>query len=337
MKRDYWTAIGVGFVLFVAMAIFAQDITDPSAELSAQKRFGDIAELGMHKCALPTPQCLPGVNASNWMRDVGYASPKCVNEFTVTGSAFNTWTAAFAASDAANIAAAGPFKATVTINITVYSPTPITAVNGFIDGVQVGSQTPPANTLNTVISFPVDTTTLTNDFHAFCAQANNAQGLGKTFTGALFAVNQTTGTGSATWAPGGVSVPHPQVQFAGFALFNAPSAVLTATYLGATGEDFEGLDQQSPDGIPDWHIHVTGLRSGVTVTRVQVSDSVQAWDWPYDGFTRPEHVQVNGDGSLDSWIPPDGTASDFTIIVTYSDGSTDMTTATVNTKVASLQ
>ena len=39
------------------------------------------------------------------------------------------------------------------------------------------------------------------------------------------------------------------------------TSTLTALYLGVTGQDYVGPSGQlSPDGVPDWHIQLQGLR-----------------------------------------------------------------------------
>lgn len=204
LSSIFWSVVMIVavFVMFrdAYQIIMAQDITDPSAYASSQKRWGGIADVGYRRKV---------ATESVWTKEVGYDSPGCVNTFTVVATAPNTWTAAFAAADAAPIfTSGGTFKGSIQVQMAAYSEAGIAQVVLMVDGIQNGLPVaPPAGQLNSFVpTFTLDTTTLTNDFHALCGQVTDIHGVvGKLWNGYLFKVDQTAGTtqtGGIVWNPG---------------------------------------------------------------------------------------------------------------------------------------
>ena len=96
---------------------------------------------------------------------------------------------------------------------------------------------------------------------------------------------------------------------------------LNAVYLGVTGQDNVGPGL-SPNGNPDWHIQLQGLRG--TPTRVRItSDTGGLWEFPPNAagnwVVLPEY---DGAGNADLWFEP-WSSQRFHVTVWYSDGSTD--------------
>jgi len=103
---------------------------------------------------------------------------------------------------------------------------------------------------------------------------------------------------------------------------NAPGTSLKASYLGATGEDYVGPQGQlSPDGVPDWHIHLQGLRSTPVQVRI-VSTAGGVWQTPYNRLNWVISAKYGASGSGDLFFAPWST-SGFHVKVWYSDSTTD--------------
>jgi hypothetical protein len=102
-----------------------------------------------------------------------------------------------------------------------------------------------------------------------------------------------------------------------------PPSGFNAVYLGATGEDYVGSGNQlSPNGNPDWHIQLHGLRGTPTTVRI-TSDTGGIWEIPYNAFGNWVNLpQYDGAGNGDLWFEPWFSQS-FHVTVWYSDGSTD--------------
>jgi Protein of unknown function (DUF4038)/Putative collagen-binding domain of a collagenase/Purple acid Phosphatase, N-terminal domain len=101
-----------------------------------------------------------------------------------------------------------------------------------------------------------------------------------------------------------------------------PPATLTAAFLGVTGQDRVGQSGAlAPNEIPDWQIHVQGLRS--TPTRVRITSAAGGvWEAPFNGANWLVATQYGTDGTGDFWFEPWGTPG-FHVKVFYSDGTTD--------------
>jgi len=165
-----------------------------------------------------------------------------------------------------------------------------------------------------------------------------ASGASATFNGSNSATAITTASGVATSpAPTANSIAGsytvtasvPGLTPANFSLTNI-SSTLKASYLGATGEDHVGPDGQlTPNGVPDWHIQLQGLRG--TPTKVQItSNTGGVWQSPYNGVNWVIYPQYGLFGTGDLWYEPWPSAT-FHVKVWYSDLSTDEVDATTPT------
>ena len=98
----------------------------------------------------------------------------------------------------------------------------------------------------------------------------------------------------------------------------SPPVALTAAFLGVTGEDYAGIEDQPANGIADWHIRLQGLRSTPVTIRIS-SHSQGVWISPFIGYwvVLP---QYDGAGNADLWFEPWG-APGFHVEVWYSDGT----------------
>ena len=102
-----------------------------------------------------------------------------------------------------------------------------------------------------------------------------------------------------------------------------PSSTVTATLLGQTGEDITGPYSETPNGIQDVHIRLSGVQS--TITRVKITDTGDGiWETPYNNqgnwivAIRPQTNPSVVDLYFDFWQQ----SSSFTLNLTFADGST---------------
>jgi hypothetical protein len=104
------------------------------------------------------------------------------------------------------------------------------------------------------------------------------------------------------------------------------TSTLKAFYLGVTGQDYVGSwGQLSPNGNPDWHIQLHGLRG--TPTTVRITSAVGGvWESPFSGEYWVNLPQYDGAGNADLWFEPWASPT-FHVTVWYSDGSTDESNA----------
>ncbi len=95
-----------------------------------------------------------------------------------------------------------------------------------------------------------------------------------------------------------------------------------ALFVGVTGEDIVGPGQTSPNGTPDWHIRVLGLRSNPV--RAQITSLPGGlWETPFNGSNWVIALRPDGAGNADAWYEPWNVPYLFHIKVWYADGSTD--------------
>jgi len=192
----------VPLVLFTVCLTAYASMSDPSAYKAAKMRWGGVAMVGQSRCLVSTPFC-DANSLTYWTKQVGFASPKCVNEFTVVGKGLNTWDAAFADADANPEKVQGPYAGMLTVQVGSYDASGVVDLTLYIDGVAQNTIMVSPTQTNFTGSWAVDTTQLTNDYHVVCAQGHNIPGLlGKLDNGIIFRVDQTTGTTGSTWAPG---------------------------------------------------------------------------------------------------------------------------------------
>jgi hypothetical protein len=172
---------------FWYMALMWLSLSDPSALKMAKTLWGQVAMIGQRR----------DMTQSNWTKLVGYISPGCVNDFTVVGSGFNTWDAAFADAQLHPVMADGPYRGHITVTINVADPVSISTVQTTIDTnppLTVATFPPNPPTVQTAIKWDFDTSLLVDGTHVLCAQvANSANLVGRTYSGYLFSTNQSTG------------------------------------------------------------------------------------------------------------------------------------------------
>jgi len=100
-------------------------------------------------------------------------------------------------------------------------------------------------------------------------------------------------------------------------------STLTATFAGY-GSDVVGPTAYTPDGLPDFDIRFSGMRSIPTQIRI-ISDSNGVWVAPFNGgnwlIGLPNYS--NGAGDLYFSQYP---SNNFTLVVGYADGTADRTT-----------
>ncbi len=174
--------------LLLAVSAALGAMSDSKAVTEARKLWGDAAIVATVRCVRTTPQC--PYPSSNWTKQIGYASPGCRDAFTIAGSGFNTWDAAFAALPA-DKGIAGTFSGQTLLvlqspaipdppsTIVISEPIP-----GIVSGVRVFIDNIPLPALATgqivqsawTVSTPWDTTKWTDGFHVVCAQMIHPDG-----------------------------------------------------------------------------------------------------------------------------------------------------------------
>jgi subtilisin family serine protease len=100
------------------------------------------------------------------------------------------------------------------------------------------------------------------------------------------------------------------------------SSSLNATYVGSTGEDYVNGPDWQPNGIPDWHIRLQGLRGIPTNVRITGADG-GVWEAPFNGTNWIVATYFAGDGTGHLWFEPWSSPSSFHVKVWYADSTTD--------------
>jgi len=103
-----------------------------------------------------------------------------------------------------------------------------------------------------------------------------------------------------------------------------PVSTLQAIYLGSDQDRVGPGNQITPDGVADFHIAVSGLRS-IPVKVTVTSDTGGVWETPFNGFNWIVATALTGTAG-DFWFEPFN-SNTFHVKVTYADGSTDETNA----------
>ena len=101
---------------------------------------------------------------------------------------------------------------------------------------------------------------------------------------------------------------------------------LAARYLGKTGEDFAGPGNAGPNGSADYHVQLKDVPTGVTISKVRVSNGSFAWERPYNGVDWGIEERTSGTFT-DLWFEPNTGTSPFTVALEFSDGTAATTTS----------
>jgi hypothetical protein len=121
--------------------------------------------------------------------------------------------------------------------------------------------------------------------------------------------------------PGDFSGPSPGPQVYAVSLSQVASE-LAAVNLGVTGEDIVGpFDQTFPNGTPDFHVRVSGIRGNPTKITI-TSDTGGIWETPFNGANWIIASQFDGGGTGDFWFEPFA-SNTFRITLRYGDGTSD--------------
>ena len=182
-------------------------------------------------------------------------------------------------------------------------------VEFFIDGAFLWTENVSPYQFNGDPSATLNTNTLSNGSHQLKVRAIYSDNSTAEQTVTVTAANAATPTPSPT----PVSPPTPA----------PPSSTVTATLLGQTGEDITGPYSETPNGIQDVHIRLSGVQS--TITRVKITDTGGGiWETPYNNqgnwivAIRPQTNPSVVDLYFDFWQP----SSSYTLNLTFANGST---------------
>jgi hypothetical protein len=182
-------------------------------------------------------------------------------------------------------------------------------VEFFIDGAFLWTENVSPYQFNGDPSGTLNTNTLSNGSHQLKVRAIYSDNSTAEQTVTVTAANAATPTPS----PAPVSPPTPA----------PPSSTVTATLLGQTGEDITGPYSETPNGIQDVHIRLSGVQS--TITRVKITDTGDGiWETPYNNqgnwvvAIRPQTDPSVVDLYFDFWQP----SSSYTLNLTFANGST---------------
>ncbi len=118
--------------------------------------------------------------ANDYTRQVGVHSGGCARTFTVLGSGFSTWDAAFADYGArlatGKVLIGGPLKGIVLLKVEAWDDVGVAGFQYFVDSKPWGPELvlPVAPRWNSTTG--LDTSQLANGFHVLCSQARDEQG-----------------------------------------------------------------------------------------------------------------------------------------------------------------
>lgn len=201
-------------------------MSDAQALKQARLLFGPQAEIATVR----------DLNAQNWTKQIGVKSLGCFQPFTILGSGFNTWDAAFADYVLHPVAIGGPFKGTVNFKSSVWDDVAVTKFDLIIDSERLNAviTIPPAPRWD--LAIPVNTTLLTNTMHVVCKRAEDAAGnVGLSLKVWLFNVDQSIAQGPTEWQLGAPDGSHPSIDVpAGLVSAEPPSLwIKFLQFLGA--------------------------------------------------------------------------------------------------------
>lgn len=182
-------------VLILAPMLLLASMNDTAALKKAQQLWGLQGHIAPDR----------SVSAANWTRGVGVNSDNCKVPFTILGSGYNTWDAAFADYEynLANgtsprdkngkpisipVVIHGPYKNILTLTPDVSEPPGVTAAQIYIDGVSQGPESP----LGVTVS--IDTTKLAKGIHVMCTASRTIKNELVGSQAWLFSIDQSAGT-----------------------------------------------------------------------------------------------------------------------------------------------
>ena len=191
--RKIWPMLFAVVWIWIGASPLHAAMSDAQALKQARLLFGSQAEIAT----------IRDVNAQNWTKQIGVKSVGCYQPFTVLGSGFNTWDAAFADYALHPVAMGGPFKGTVTFKSTAWDNVAVTKFDLIIDSERLNAVVtlPPAPQWD--VSVPVITTLLSSGLHVVCKRAEDAAGnVGLSLKVWLFNVDQSIAQSPTEWQLG---------------------------------------------------------------------------------------------------------------------------------------
>ena len=165
-------------------------MSDSSALKNAKALWGPLAMIAS----------IRDTTASNWTRLIGLKTNTCASTFTILGSGFNTWDAAFNDYMANVPPIAGPYAQNLTLVRQAWDNVAVTGAQFYVDDSAVGPSNIPAPQQAITWSTVLNTTTVLNGLHVVCFQAWDAAGNFALTEAQLFRVDQASGMPGQTLA-----------------------------------------------------------------------------------------------------------------------------------------
>lgn len=141
----------------------------------------------------------------NWDRYVGFKSEGCNLPFTILGTGFNTWDAAFVDADLNPPSIGGPFKGTVKLQVDTWDSAGVTVSQVYIDSKKFGPETLHYQTAITPflkVDVPINTANLANGTHVICLRVWNQRDMTISSSAFLFKTDQAIlANPTAEWWP----------------------------------------------------------------------------------------------------------------------------------------
>lgn len=174
-------------ILLGSFPLFAA-LSDAAALNKARQLWGPLA----------TISSIRNATASNWTKLVGIETKGCADAFTIIGTGFNTWDAAFDNAALYQPGIAGPFNGTITLQMYAWDMVGIARFNFIVDGIHLPDISQPAAP-QMVATKTFDTTTLTTGVHVLCGEAHDSWANRTRSPAYLFRVDQRIISSSAAW------------------------------------------------------------------------------------------------------------------------------------------
>jgi hypothetical protein len=108
------------------------------------------------------------------------------------------------------------------------------------------------------------------------------------------------------------------------------SSLVAAALLGQTGEDVVGTVSETPDGIPDVHITLSGVQGTISGARIVGANGI--WETPFNGQNWIVAIRPQSNGSIvDLFFDFFQAGASYTVALTFADGSTQIVQANAAT------